>query len=33
VLWPIDAVLLLRRGRRQRLGDLAVRATVRRVSN
>jgi len=33
VVWPIDAVLLLRRGRRQRLGDLAVRATVRRVSN
>jgi len=32
VVWPIDAVLLLRRGRRQRLGDLAVRATVRRVS-
>ncbi|TMG17436.1 MAG: RDD family protein [Chloroflexi bacterium] len=32
-LWPIDAVLLLRRGHRQRLGDLAVRATVRRVSN
>src|SRR2546428_5304608 len=31
-LWPIDAVLLLRRGHRQRLGDLAVRATVRRVS-
>jgi len=31
-LWPIDAVLLLRHGRRQRLGDLLVGATVRRVS-
>src|SRR3989442_12451251 len=31
-LWPIDAVLLLRRGHRQRLGDLAVRATIRRGS-
>src|SRR2546428_88845 len=31
-LWPIDAFLLLRTARRQRLGDLAVSATVRRVS-
>ena len=31
-LWPIDAVLLLRAGRRQRLGDLLTRTTVRRVA-
>jgi uncharacterized RDD family membrane protein YckC len=31
-LWPIDAVLLLRTGRRQRLGDLLTGATVRRVA-
>jgi uncharacterized RDD family membrane protein YckC len=31
-LWPVDAVLLLRTGRRQRLGDLLTRATVRRVA-
>ena len=30
-LWPIDAVLLLRTGRRQRLGDLLTGTTVRRV--
>jgi membrane protein DedA with SNARE-associated domain len=31
-LWPIDAVLLLRSSRRQRLGDLLTRTTVRRVA-
>src|SRR5712691_2041879 len=31
-LWPIDAVLLVRTGRRQRLGDLLTRTTVRRVA-
>jgi len=31
-LWPIDAVLLLRTARRQRLGDLLTRTTVRRVA-
>jgi len=31
-LWPIDAVLLLRTSRRQRLGDLLTGATVRRVA-
>jgi len=31
-LWPIDAVLLLRTGKRQRLGDLLTRTTVRRVA-
>lgn len=31
-LWPVDAVLLLRTGRRQRLGDLLTRTTVRRVA-
>jgi len=31
-LWPIDAVLLLR-NRRQRLGDLVSRTSVRRVAN
>ena len=31
-LWPIDAVLLLRLGRRQRLGDLLTGTTVRRVA-
>lgn len=31
-LWPIDAVLLLRTGRRQRLGDLLTGTTVRRVA-
>jgi uncharacterized RDD family membrane protein YckC len=32
VLWPIDAVLVLRNGRRQRLGDLLTRTSVRRVA-
>jgi membrane-associated protein len=32
-LWPIDAVLLLRNGRRQRLGDLLARTSVRRVAH
>src|SRR6202165_183370 len=31
-LWPIDAGLLLRTGRRQRLGDLLTGTTVRRVA-
>jgi membrane-associated protein len=31
-LWPVDAVLLLRTGRRQRVGDLLTRTTVRRVA-
>jgi membrane-associated protein len=31
LVWPVDAVLLLRGARRQRIGDLAVKATVRRV--
>lgn len=31
-LWPIDAVLLLRTSRRQRLGDLLTGTTVRRVA-
>jgi uncharacterized RDD family membrane protein YckC len=31
-LWPIDAVLLLFGGRRQRLGDLATQTSVRRVA-
>lgn len=31
-LWPIDAVLLLRNRRRQRLGDLLTRTSVRRVA-
>jgi membrane protein DedA with SNARE-associated domain/uncharacterized RDD family membrane protein YckC len=31
-LWPIDAVLLLRTGRHQRLGDLLTGTTVRRVA-
>src|SRR6202162_1718529 len=31
-LWPIDAVLLLRHGRRQRLGDLLTDTSVRRVA-
>jgi len=31
-LWPIDAVLLLRATRRQRLGDLLTRTPVRRVA-
>jgi membrane-associated protein len=31
-IWPIDAVLLLRTGRRQRLGDLLTGTTVRRVA-
>ncbi|MDQ6712260.1 MAG: RDD family protein [Candidatus Dormibacteraeota bacterium] len=32
-LWPIDAVLLLRKGRRQRLGDRLTDTTVRRVAH
>jgi membrane-associated protein len=32
-LWPIDAVLLLRTGRRQRLGDLLAGTAVRRVAH
>src|SRR5260370_24328080 len=32
-LWPIDAVLLLRSRRRQRLGDLITRTSVRRVAH
>jgi membrane protein DedA with SNARE-associated domain len=32
-LWPIDAVLLLRNRRRQRLGDLITKTSVRRVAN
>jgi membrane-associated protein len=31
-LWPIDAVLLLRTGHRQRLGDVLTGTTVRRVA-
>ncbi|HKV31096.1 MAG TPA: RDD family protein [Candidatus Dormibacteraeota bacterium] len=31
-LWPVDAVLLLRTGRRQRIGDRLTRTTVRRVA-
>jgi membrane protein DedA with SNARE-associated domain len=31
-LWPIDAVLLLRSGRRQRLGDLLTGTSVHRVA-
>jgi uncharacterized RDD family membrane protein YckC len=31
-LWPIDAVLLLRHRRRQRLGDLLTDTSVRRVA-
>lgn len=31
-LWPVDAVLLLRNERRQRLGDLLTRTTIRRVA-
>lgn len=32
-LWPVDAVLLLRTSRRQRLGDLLTATTVRRVAH
>jgi membrane-associated protein len=32
LLWPIDAVLLVRNRRRQRLGDLLTRTSVRRVA-
>jgi membrane-associated protein len=32
-LWPIDAVLVLRNGRRERLGDLLAGTTVRRVAH
>jgi membrane protein DedA with SNARE-associated domain len=32
-LWPIDAVLLLRHRRRQRLGDLLTETSVRRVAH
>jgi membrane-associated protein len=32
-LWPIDAALVLRTGRRQRLGDLLARTSVRRVAH
>ena len=31
-LWPIDAVLLLRNERRQRLGDLLTQTTIRRIA-
>jgi membrane-associated protein len=31
-LWPIDAVLVLRSARRQRLGELATQTTVRQVA-
>jgi K+-transporting ATPase A subunit len=31
-LWPVDAVLLLRGGQRQRLGDRLTGTTVRRVA-
>jgi membrane protein DedA with SNARE-associated domain/uncharacterized RDD family membrane protein YckC len=31
-LWPVDAVIILANVRRQRLGDLITRTTVRRVS-
>jgi membrane-associated protein len=33
LLWPIDAVLLLRNRRRQRLGDLLTGTSVRRVAH
>jgi membrane-associated protein len=33
VLWPVDAVLMLRSERRQRLGDLLTDTTVRRVAH
>ena len=33
ILWPIDAVLVLRDGRRQRLGDLLTQTFVRRVAD
>jgi membrane protein DedA with SNARE-associated domain/uncharacterized RDD family membrane protein YckC len=33
VLWPVDAVLVLRSERRQRLGDLLTGTTVRRVAH
>jgi len=32
-LWPVDVVLLLRNRRRQRLGDLLTRTSVRRVAH
>jgi uncharacterized RDD family membrane protein YckC len=32
-LWPIDAVLLLRNRRRQRLGDLLTKTSVRRMAH
>ncbi|TME50590.1 MAG: hypothetical protein E6I60_11740 [Chloroflexi bacterium] len=32
-LWPVDIVLLLRNGQRQRLGDLLTRTSVRRVAH
>jgi uncharacterized RDD family membrane protein YckC len=32
-LWPIDAVLLWRNRRRQRLGDLVTQTSVRRVTH
>jgi uncharacterized RDD family membrane protein YckC len=32
-LWPIDAVLLARNHRRQRLGDLLTKTSVRRVAH
>ena len=32
-LWPIDALLLIRAGRRQRIGDLLTGTTVRRVAH
>jgi membrane protein DedA with SNARE-associated domain/uncharacterized RDD family membrane protein YckC len=33
VLWPVDAVLMLRSDRRQRLGDLLTDTTIRRVAH
>jgi membrane-associated protein len=33
LLWPIDAVLLVRNRQRQRLGDLLTRTSVRRVAH
>jgi len=32
-IWPIDAVLFLRSRRRQRLGDLISKTSVRRVAH
>lgn len=32
-IWPVDAVLLLRNGHRQRLGDVLTKTSVRRVAH